>query len=230
MRIPQPQGEKGSLKWTQVLINENSEILNREIQNHIKEDLSLAEWVSPKKEDEFAEYRDEDFLKILGLERHKTRLSEFWPRRGPQWDALGKLQNKYHFIVEAKANIPEIISSCMATSKKSKTKIENSITNTKQFLNATSGTSWITGFYQYANRISHLYFLRELCQVNAYLIFVYFFNDSTHISTSHGQWDGALNLQKHLMSLNRHKLQKYVIDIFIDINEIQIEQNAQADL
>jgi len=226
MRIPQPHGEKGSLKWIQVLINENNEILNRKIQDHIKEDLSLVEWVSPKKEDEFAEYRDEDFLKILDLEKHQTMLSKFWPRSGPQWDALGKLENKYHFIVEAKANIPEISSSCMATSEKSKITIENSIARTKQFLNATSGQNWINGFYQYANRISHLYFLREICRVNAYLIFVYFCNDSTHIPTNHDQWEGALKVQKNLMTLNRHKLQKYVIEIFIDINDMKIEQGA----
>ena len=65
MRVPQQTGKKGSLKWIQELINNNSELLNRRIQDHIKDDVSLTEWVSPKKEDEFAEYRDEYFLKIL---------------------------------------------------------------------------------------------------------------------------------------------------------------------
>ncbi len=224
MRVPQPYGTKGSLKWIKALINENSELLNRKIQDHIKDDLSLIEWVSPKKEDEFAEYRDKDFLKILGIEKYHLKLSEFWPKRGPQWDALGKLKNKYYFIVEAKANIPELISVSHAKSKNSITKIQNSITHTKQFLNATSGQNWLRGFYQYANRLCHLYFLRELCGENAYLIFVYFCNDYTHISTIREQWNGALKLQKHLMSLNTHKLQNYVIDIFIDINEMKIEQ------
>ena len=229
MRVPQPYGTKGSLKWIQALINDYNELLNRKIQDHIKDDLSLIEWVSPKKEDEFAEYRDESFLKVLGIEKYHPKLSEFWPKGGPQWDALGKLKNKYYFIIEAKANIPELISSSQAKSENSITKIQNSIIHTKQFLNATSGQNWLNGFYQYANRLCHLYFLRELCGVNAYLIFVYFCNDNTHISTSHEQWDGALKLQKHLMSLNKHKLQKYVIDILIDINEMKIEPVSSVD-
>jgi len=114
------------------------------------------DWVSPRKEDDFAEYRDNYFLSILGIERHQAKLLEFWPKGGPQWDALGKLNNKLYFIVEAKANIPEITSSCQAKSESSKTKIQNSIRHTKEFLNVTSGTSWFTGFYQYANRLCHL--------------------------------------------------------------------------
>lgn len=224
MRIPQPKGEKGSLKWIQELINYNSELFNRRIQDHIKHDLSLTEWMSPKKEDEFAEYRDKDFLESLGIKECQARLFEFWPKGGPQWDALGKLKNKFYFIVEAKANIFEITSSCQATSENSKTKINNSIIRTKQFLNISSGQNWLNGFYQYANRLCHLYFLRELCGVNAYLIFVYFCNDTTHIPTSIEQWHGAIKLQKHLMALGRHRLQKYIVEIFIDFEEIIIKQ------
>jgi hypothetical protein len=225
MRTPQPKGEKGSLKWIQELINNNSDLFNKRIQNHIKDDLSLTEWVSPKKEDDFAEYRDNDFLEVLEIKGHQSRLHDFWPKRGPQWDALGKVKDKFYFIVEAKANIPEITSSCQSTSENSKTKIKNSIMRTRQFLNATSGHNWLNGFYQYANRLCHLYFLRELCGINAYLIFVYFCNDTTHIPTSIEQWNGAIKLQKHLMSLSRHQLQQYIIEIFIDIEEIGTEQN-----
>ncbi len=226
MRIPQKEGTKGSLKWIQLLVNDNSSIINQEIQRHINANNSFinTEWVSPKKEDGFAEYRDKDFLEILGLERFHPQLQDFWPERGPQWDALGKFKEDCYFLVEAKANIPEILSTSQAKSKQSKSKIESSITQTQKFLDATSGQNWLAGFYQYANRISHLYFLRELCGVNAYLIFVYFCNDCSHIHTTQEQWNGAIKLQKQLMSLNRHKMQKYVVDIFIDVNEIKIEQ------
>lgn len=222
MRIPQQEGTKGSLKWIQLLVNKKSAPINQEIQRHLNIDKSFkqTQWVSPTKQDDYAEYRDNDFLKILGLEKHQPKLHEFWPKGGPQWDALGKLNDEYYFVVEAKANIPEIISSSHAKSNESRIKIENSISQTRKFLNATSGKNWLTGFYQYANRISHLYFLRELCGVNACLVFVYFCNDCTHIHTSHEQWKGAIKLQKQLMALNRHKLQKYVIEIFIDVNEI----------
>jgi len=221
MRVPQQIGSKGSLKWIQTLINEKCDILNQDIGKYIKEGIALIEWVSPKKEDDYAEYRDEDFLKVLGIEKYKSQLQDFWPKAGPQWDALGKLKDKYYFVVEAKANIPEITSSTQAKAEKSKIKIKNSLHITKQFLGASSGQNWETGFYQYANRISHLYFLRELCGLNAYLIFIYFCNDYTHIPTNIEQWQGSLELQKHLMCLNRHKYQSFVLDIFIDVNEIE---------
>jgi len=230
MRVPQQTGKKGSLKWIQELINNNSELLNRRIQDYIKDDVSLTEWVSPKKEDEFAEYRDEYFLKILGIKECKAKLFKFWPKRGPQWDALGKFKKEFYFIVEAKANIPEITSSCQAKSENSKTKIQNSILRTQRFLNNTSKKNWFNGFYQYANRLCHLYFLRELCGVNAYLVFVYFCNDTTHLPTSIEQWQGAIKLQKHIMALgSRHQLQKYIIEIFIDIEEMVIEPVSSGD-
>jgi hypothetical protein len=52
------------------------------------------------------------------------------------------------------------------------------------------------------------------------LIFLYFINDYTHIPTTEQEWKGALKLQKQLMGLKTHKLQKYVADVFIDVNEI----------
>jgi hypothetical protein len=34
-------------------------------------------------------------------------------------------------------------------------------------------------YYQYTNRIAHLYYLRVLNNINTYLIFVYFLNDTS---------------------------------------------------
>ena len=217
MKIQQKQGDKGSLKWIQTLVNKNSDLLNEKIKIHIGNDSFEIQWLSPLKHDNYAEYRDKDFLKILGLQNFNNKLSEFWPERGPQWDALGKSNSNHYFLVEAKANIPEITSSCFAKADDSIIKIQRGIGRTKEYLKASSGKNWFDGFYQYANRLCHLYFLREFCGVNAYMIFIYFCNDQTHIPTEYKEWTGALNLQKHLMSLKRHKLQRYVIDIFIDV-------------
>lgn len=220
MRIPQPIGNKGSLRWIQFIVNENKELLNQKIFGSVEDEIHEIDWVSPREEDEYAEYRDQDFLKVLGLDIFRNKLSKFWPKSGPQWDALGKSDNGHYFLVEAKANIPEIISSCQAKSPDSIQKIESAITLTQKYLNVSSGNNWYTDFYQYANRLSHLYFLREICGVNAYLIFVYFCNDTTHIPTNIEQWKGSVKLQKRLMSLGRHKLQKYVLDLFVEVEEI----------
>jgi len=79
---------------------------------------------------------------------------------------------------------------------------------------------WRQGFYQYANRLAHLFFLREKHQKEAYLIFLYFLNDENHIPTSRDAWGAALQLQKKLMGLSAKSLAGKVIDIFIDTKEI----------
>ena len=159
------------------------------------------------------------YLKILGLGDATSELNQFWPPRGPQWDALGRSRNKY-FLVEAKANILEILSSVQAKAEKSTSLIQYSIEETKKYLRCEKGKNWEHGFYQYANRISHLYFLRIICKLDAYLVFVYFCNDHTHIPTTKNEWRGAIKLQESLMSLSRHKMRKHVASIFISVEDI----------
>jgi len=221
MRVPQPYGSKGSLKWVQELINSCPFVFNKELSNQLELDLEEIEWLSPLKNDDYAEYRDDDFLIKLGLEEFKEQLHDFWPKRGPQWDALGKeKEHKKYFLVEAKANIPELSSILTAYSKRSISQIRNSLNQVQDYLNCKPSICWESGFYQYANRIAHLYLLRNLCKVDAFLVFLYFVNDHTRMPTSKLEWEGALKKQKQLLGLKNHKLQRFVIDIFIDVNKI----------
>ena len=89
----QGEGNRGSLKWIQILINRQPEILNLKIRQSFRIPRSIEiKWVSPLKEKGYAEYRDEAFLEVLGIATQKVKLSDFWPKGGPQWDALGKLR------------------------------------------------------------------------------------------------------------------------------------------
>jgi hypothetical protein len=225
MRVPQLKEEpRGSLKWIQKLINACPELLNNRIQGRVKNLLGREIcWVSPLKEDEFAEYRDADFLKQIGLGELNEELVQFWPRKGPQWDALGRTSdNKAFFLVEAKANIPELVSFCVAKDENSLNTISESLAKTQGWLNCRdSSIDWKFGFYQYANRLAHLYFLREQTQKEAFLIFLYFVDDPTRISTSQEAWNSALELQKKLMGLSPKSLMGKVMDIFINVNEIR---------
>ncbi len=221
MKVNQPKGTKGSLKWIQVLVNDNSTLLNQHILDQLGIRVRKIDWRSPLQADQYAEYRDEGFLETLGIEKFNEHLRGFWPRNGPQWDALGRCNAAGpYFLVEAKANIPEIMSSMGATSEKSIALIKESLSKTRTFLKCKDSELWEKGFYQYANRIAHLYFLREICQIDAYLVFLYFINDHTHIPTNHEQWLGAIELQKRLIGVKNHKLNKYVVDVFIDVNSI----------
>ena len=86
---PQERGTKGSLKWIQKLINEKPDLLNSRIRSVFGIGKSEEiEWVSPRKNAEYAEYRDSAFLKQLGITLTKKPLKEFWPRWGPQGETF----------------------------------------------------------------------------------------------------------------------------------------------
>lgn len=221
-RFVQESDSHGSLRDVQVLINERKEILDKKITEIIKREVNVK-WKSPIKNDHFAEYRDEDFLKILRIDsKIFSPLNEFWPKRGPQWDALGMEENTV-FLVEAKANLPEVVSPPTGAGIESKSKILDSFSEVKEYLNINNTIDWSGTFYQYANRIAHLYLLRVLNGIDAYLVNIYFVNDeSVDGPKSIDEWKGALTILKHYLGIpKRNKLEKYMLDIFIDINELR---------
>jgi hypothetical protein len=44
-------------------------------------------------------------------------------------------------------------------------------------------------------------------------------NDHIHIPTTRDEWKGALQLMHNLQGTKNHKLSKYVIDVFIDVQK-----------
>jgi hypothetical protein len=228
MRVPQSkENPKGSQKWVQEIINLCPSLLNRLIQPKIAS-LSGREiqWTSPLEQDKFAEYRDAAFLKNLDLQKFTEELEKFWPKMGPQWDALGRTADGEVFIlVEAKANVPELVSFCGAKDKESLKTISASLAETQGWLNCREPrVDWKCGFYQYANRLAHLYFLREKAhKEGSYLVFLYFVEDSSHIPTSRDAWNSALKLQKKLMGLSAGSLVGKAIEVFINTNDIKYD-------
>jgi len=88
-RIKQYPDSHGSLKNLQVVVNVKNHFLDDEISKVIGRQININ-WRSPLQSDDYAEYRDEDFLKKLEiLSRIKYSLKDFRPNNGPQWDALG---------------------------------------------------------------------------------------------------------------------------------------------
>jgi hypothetical protein len=226
MRMPQARAPRGSQKWIQTLVDARNDVLNSALAPHLPAGTAeKIQWLSPLSKDHYAEYCDEEFLSRLGVDCPHMPLDKFWPARGPQWDALGRAGPSGPFIlVEAKANIPEIVSDCKARSRKSLLLIRKSLNDTRSYLRCTEGSDWTQGFYQYANRLAHLYLLRHLNDRNAYLVFIYFLNDRTRLPTCEGEWRGALTLQKRLMGLGRHRLEKFVIELFIDTRILEEKQ------
>jgi len=222
-RFPQKQGEKGSLKWIQILVNRRPSLLNDRIRAKTKISQNThIKWLSPLKKDRYAEYRDKAFVERLGIDLPKCKLSEFWPRGGPQWDGLGRADDGTVFLIEAKAHISETISHLAAKSLVSKQRILASLQQTKDYLNVKSPNDWASPFYQYANRIAHLYLLRVLNGIPAYLVFVYFLNDEIMGGPkTEEEWIGALKLLHAYLGIGRNKLGKFVIDVFIDVRDLK---------
>ncbi len=216
-RYPQKSNSHGSLKNLQVAINKKKKYLDCEISKVVGKNMNIN-WKSPLKSDDYAEYRDEDFLIKLGI-LNKYPLSNFWPDKGPQWDALGVSGDEI-ILVEAKANIPEMESPGTKAKTDSRRKIENSLNEVKKYLSVSDTIDWTGTFYQYVNRIAHLYYLREKNKVETLLLFIYFINDvSVNGPKTKDEWLQAIQTMECYLGLSKkHKLRNYIYDIFIDVN------------
>jgi len=217
-RFPQPRSNKGSQKWIQKLVNEQPEQLNSQIRAKLNLPKNeYIQWLSPLKTDRYSEYRDKEFIDLLGVKLEKKPLEDFWPRGGPQWDALGKSRSEKLFLVEAKSHIQELISTMKAKDKDSARRIRKSLQETKHFLGSNAEVDWSSGFYQYVNRLAHLYLLRQN-GLSAHLLFIYFINDSEMKGpTTIHEWKGAIELLHSYLGIRRRKLQDFVVDLFIDV-------------
>ena len=219
-RFIQPKATKGSQKWIQILINEKPDILNKQLQTNLNmKENEKIQWLSPLKSDDYAEYRDKEVLDLLGVSFDTLQKTEFWTDMGPQWDGIGKTSERI-LLIEAKSHIPELISSLKAKDPNSITIIKRSLEKTKKQLGSKTDFDWSKTFYQYANRLAHMNFLRSL-YLPSFLVCVYFVNDSEMKGPATvEEWKGAIRLLHRCLGLRERFIQKCVADIFIDVTKI----------
>jgi hypothetical protein len=135
-----------------------------------------------------------------------------WPQSGAvhNWDAVGRTTAEAKsswILVEAKAHLGELVSSCTATAATSRDRIQKVLNQTRTDLGATSNTDWTREHYQYCNRLALLHFLR-VHSIDAHLIFVYFTGDRMDIGragrecpVSEGGWQETLETQDRYVGL-----------------------------
>jgi hypothetical protein len=125
--------------------------------------------------------------------------------------------------VESKAHVGELLSPGTKASSQSKTFIDRSLKEVQSFLGVNPVVDWSKVLYQYTNRLAHLYLLRELNDVQAFLVFLYFVGDREMDGPSTpGEWKSAIRVVKGILGLGEgHKLSKFVLDIFIDVAQIE---------
>lgn len=220
MRIEQKEGTKGSLKFIQQLIARKPTL----IAEHLAAAGAIPSgapvtWLSPLAEDQWAEYRDDAFLERIGHPELAAALKNFWPARGPQWDGLARSSDVV-LLVEAKAHVGELASSCAAESQASRDLITSSLDATKRALGAKADADWMNGHYQLANRLAHLSFLRER-GVDARLVLLQFTGETgmPTSSTPTAYEDAYTTAMKHL-GFAPGAIVPGVVHVSIDVAEL----------
>lgn len=221
-RMAQGRAEKGSQKWLQMLVNEYPELVNRELREMLRLGPGdVIQWLSPLEDDGYAEYTNAQFLDRPGVTLEAVSLKSFWPRSGPRWDGLARTDRGDLILVEAKAHIAELASGPTKASGKSLAKIRESLAQVKQVYGSRSGADWTICFYQYTNRLAHLYLLRELNDLPAYLLLLCFINDEEMEGpATTSEWEGALELLDSHLGVRRHRLSGSVLHVCIDIQAL----------
>lgn len=213
MRVEQPQGARGSLKWLQRAVNRRPDLLDHPA-------IGPVEWLSPLEADGYAEYRDRLFMRLIGQERLMADLAAFWPSNGPQWDALGRSGDRV-VLVEAKAHIAEINSPPCAAGPASRARIEAAFARVRADLGTGGGAPWTRAYYQLTNRIAHLYFLRGM-GVDAYLLLVGFIGDRDMGGPDDvADWQAAYRAAEFAIGLPRtHGLSPFIHHVHPDVSAL----------
>lgn len=223
------RASKGSQFHLQNLVNDYPEYLNCLILSNSPSLCTYAamhpKWVSPLASDNYAEYQDRKFLEAIGFPKFSHKLADFWPPGGPAWDALATVEGKSGspgvILLEAKSHILELANpsyACRATDK-SLEQIKKSLTTVKRELKVKRKIEWLGEYYQYANRIAHLYFLTIIAQVPTWMVFLYFVGDVEHNGPSTVvEWTASINQVQDKLGLpEHHLLEETIITVFAPV-------------
>jgi len=209
---------KGSQHWLQELVNRRPDLLEDTLRPRLQlSNNDIFNWLSPLEADGYAEYRDEAFLELLSIHLEKRSLGSFWPPGGPVWDGLGVTIRGDVILIEAKAHSAELASSCQAKPQ-SLTLIKNSLAEVAKFYGTPATVDWSQCYYQYANRLAHLYLLRELNDVPAWLVFLYFVKaDDVAGPKSVEEWRSGIEAMHTHLGLRVGEANTHVVDVFLDV-------------
>jgi hypothetical protein len=200
---PTGRAKKGSQRQIQTYVNEKRSALNLAVAQVLaRHKVSSTEihWVSPLANEKYSEYRDSDFLDRVGLAHLGSKLSDFWPRRGPSWDALARIEDGC-VLIEAKSHVSEIECGGCKASEESCSTIKKAFELTKEWLGASTDHDWMGRYYQCANRYAHLYFLTQMAGIRAFMVNVYFIDDPNS-KTTRAAWDPAIAAVKQGLGLS----------------------------
>ena len=200
-------------------------------QTNLNENLLYQmEWLDfPKDETRKSldgEHKGIDFLPVSLKNKIINNWKIFWPKKGQNWDAIlyltpivpkPELEDKW-VIVEAKAHLKELESSCKAENEESIKKIETALEATKKHFNINTDKSWMKQYYQLANRLAFVSFMLEN-GINCSLLNIYFINGWTKDSKKNvlkvNDWKKAIQTEYSYLGINSDA-KKYISEVFIE--------------
>jgi hypothetical protein len=189
----------GSQLQLQIYVNRREQELSAAVLQafpDLLESGASLEWKSPLEAERFAEYRDGAFLQAVGLSSLTKELRDFWPARGPVWDGLAVYsgaRGRGVVLAEGKSYPREFYSGGTRAGPDSLERIRSALAETQRWLGVEPEPDrWTSSLYQSANRYAALYWLREICGVDAKLVHVLFENDSTFKGSTRAEWEAAL--------------------------------------
>lgn len=175
-------------------------------------------WTSPLEERCFAEYRDGAFLHAVGLEHLAASLHDFWPRPGPSWDGLARIKTDGAangvVLVEAKSYPKEMEGRGCQAKPASLKQIRHALEDTKRWFGVPESADWLGSLYQFANRLAHVYFLRELNGIPAWLANLCIIDDPTWKATSRDAWTAHMPTMRERLGFGDRRI-PWVRDVFL---------------
>ena len=214
---------KGSQRWLQIAVNRCPDLLDAALRDSARLPASARiEWLSPRAEEGFVEYRDGATLAKLGVVLTRRALEDFWPARGPVWDGLARASTGDVFLCEAKAHVGEMVSGRSRASAAAMVKIQESLRAVqREIAPGADDVDWAGTFYQYANRLAHLHLLRVQNNVPAHLAFIYFLNAADVRGPSErAEFEGAMKVIEHYLGVRQSKVSRFVHKLYIDVRDL----------
>ncbi len=198
--------------------------LNDAIKHSLGASDASFSWLYPADEFPIGGSREPEGFDFLQNDNVLALWRGFWHQKGkqPTWDGVAKLavgSRTEWLLLEAKANRPKLCSPpCGAAAGRKK--ITQAMGKAKDFLGVHRRFSWLGTYYQYANRLTCLYFLTQVARISARLVFVYFygddFRDGTPCPSTEAEWRVVINACHLALGLPEpHPLSDFVREVFL---------------
>lgn len=226
-----PPAIEGSRKWTQILVNQNTELLNKKLRETLQlNDSEKIDWISPLATDNYTEYFGQGYVDLLEYKLN-VKLEDFWPRLNFPWSAIGKSSSGKLILVDAKSSLSDYVAYGANIDdwddEKEVELTKHSLQLAKRFFMYSGTGDWLNRFHKYSSRLVNLYLLRNLNELDVYVPFIHYLNDVNGVSTVQ-EWEATLELLYSYFGISnwgRRRLQKYAPTVFIDVKELSDKEN-----